>query len=262
MTACRTRSRSSPGRPAGSDGPPCLRFAAEGAAVVVNDIDDAGAAATAREIVEGGGRSVALAGDVADAARVEEIVAAAVTTYGRLDVMHNNGRLRRAQRGGDDDRRGAAAHARRQPLRRAPRHPGRPLGDARAGLGVDHQHRVGRGLGCVAGTRVLRRGQGGGGQPHPEHGGRERPLRHPGQRHLPRTDPDPGARSASSPTRPSTPTSSPPGASVAPRTSPRWRSSSPPTTRSTSRGSQCRVDGAMQARLNGPYLTPDAVGRE
>jgi NAD(P)-dependent dehydrogenase (short-subunit alcohol dehydrogenase family) len=67
-----------------------LRFAAEGAHVVVNDIDEARAAETAGLLTAGGGSAVAVAGDVADAADVDELVATAVRRHGRLDVMHNN----------------------------------------------------------------------------------------------------------------------------------------------------------------------------
>src|SRR5919108_55567 len=43
-----------------------LRFAAEGAHVVVNDVDEARAAETAALVTAGGGSAAAVAGDVAD----------------------------------------------------------------------------------------------------------------------------------------------------------------------------------------------------
>jgi NAD(P)-dependent dehydrogenase (short-subunit alcohol dehydrogenase family) len=67
-----------------------LRFAAEGAAVVVNDIAADAAEATARAITEAGGASVAHAGDIGDSAYVDSLVSAAVERHGHLDVMHNN----------------------------------------------------------------------------------------------------------------------------------------------------------------------------
>jgi NAD(P)-dependent dehydrogenase (short-subunit alcohol dehydrogenase family) len=67
-----------------------LRFAAEGAHVVVNDVDEARAAETAGLVTATGGSAVAVAGDVSDAAHVDELVAEAVRRHGRLDVMHNN----------------------------------------------------------------------------------------------------------------------------------------------------------------------------
>lgn len=65
-------------------------FAAEGARVVVVDIDPAGAEATAAAILADGGQAVGLAVDVTDEAQVEAAVATAVERWGRLDCAHNN----------------------------------------------------------------------------------------------------------------------------------------------------------------------------
>jgi NAD(P)-dependent dehydrogenase (short-subunit alcohol dehydrogenase family) len=67
-----------------------LRFGSEGAAVVVNDIDATAASTTAEDVNRRGGVAVADTGDVTDPAYVESLVAVAVETHGRLDVMHNN----------------------------------------------------------------------------------------------------------------------------------------------------------------------------
>lgn len=66
------------------------RFAAEGAAVVVADIRLAKATETAAAIVAAGGEAHAVRVDVADAASVEAMVAAAVERYGGLDVLFSN----------------------------------------------------------------------------------------------------------------------------------------------------------------------------
>jgi len=66
------------------------RFAAEGARVMLGDIDAAGAAALARELDAGRGVAASFAVDVTDPAAVEALVAAAVARFGRLDVMLNN----------------------------------------------------------------------------------------------------------------------------------------------------------------------------
>lgn len=66
------------------------RLASERAAVVVCDIDPARADEVAKAIVSDGGRATSVAGDVSKRADVESMVQAAVDTYGRLDVMHNN----------------------------------------------------------------------------------------------------------------------------------------------------------------------------
>jgi 3-oxoacyl-[acyl-carrier protein] reductase len=66
-------------------------LAAEGAAVVVNYASSkAGAEAVVAEITGHGGRAIAVAGDVAKAAEAEGIIAAAVRSYGRLDILVNN----------------------------------------------------------------------------------------------------------------------------------------------------------------------------
>jgi meso-butanediol dehydrogenase/(S,S)-butanediol dehydrogenase/diacetyl reductase len=66
------------------------RFVAEGARVVLGDLDAAGAGALARELDAGRGVATAHAVDVSDAAAVEALVASAVARFGRLDVMVNN----------------------------------------------------------------------------------------------------------------------------------------------------------------------------
>ena len=66
------------------------RFAAEGAAVVVNDLDAAAAKRVAGEIEAAGGRARPARGDVTQPETSEALVDAAVAAYGRLDVFHNN----------------------------------------------------------------------------------------------------------------------------------------------------------------------------
>jgi len=69
-----------------------LRFAAEGAAVVVADLETSreGGDQTVREIQEAGGRAAFAACDVSEAADCEALVAAVVEEHGRLDFAHNN----------------------------------------------------------------------------------------------------------------------------------------------------------------------------
>lgn len=67
-----------------------LAFAADGAEVVVNDYAADSAAAVVDEIRAAGGDAVVAAGDVADWATGEEIVATAVREFGRLDALVNN----------------------------------------------------------------------------------------------------------------------------------------------------------------------------
>ncbi|HZF39121.1 MAG TPA: glucose 1-dehydrogenase [Blastocatellia bacterium] len=66
-------------------------LAAEGASVVVNYASGkAGADAVVSAITAGGGRAVAVRGDVSKAAEAEGIIDAAIKNYGRLDILVNN----------------------------------------------------------------------------------------------------------------------------------------------------------------------------
>jgi NAD(P)-dependent dehydrogenase (short-subunit alcohol dehydrogenase family) len=67
-----------------------LLMAREGAAVVAVDRDAASAEQTAKEIVDEGGRALAVRADVTSEADIEAAVAACVDAYGRLDILHNN----------------------------------------------------------------------------------------------------------------------------------------------------------------------------
>ncbi|MEM6487090.1 MAG: glucose 1-dehydrogenase [Pseudomonadota bacterium] len=66
------------------------RFAAEGAAVSVLDLDGEGAARVAAAIGAAGGRAVSAAADVCDRAGMEAAVAAAEAAHGPLDIVVNN----------------------------------------------------------------------------------------------------------------------------------------------------------------------------
>ena len=66
-------------------------LAAEGAAVVINYASSkAGADSVVSAITSAGGKAVAVRGDVSRAADAEGIIAAAVKSYGRLDILVNN----------------------------------------------------------------------------------------------------------------------------------------------------------------------------
>ena len=67
-----------------------LRFAREGARIVVADLDAEGAGRTAAEIAALPATAFALPLDIADPASVEAAVAATVRQFGRLDVLVNN----------------------------------------------------------------------------------------------------------------------------------------------------------------------------
>jgi 3-oxoacyl-[acyl-carrier protein] reductase len=67
-----------------------LKLAAEGASVVVNDLDDGPAHQVVDEITGAGGRAVACPGSVAAADFGERFVGAATQHFGGLDIIINN----------------------------------------------------------------------------------------------------------------------------------------------------------------------------
>ncbi|MFF5792966.1 SDR family NAD(P)-dependent oxidoreductase [Paeniglutamicibacter sp. NPDC012692] len=67
-----------------------LRLAADGAAVVVSDVNDGAGAETVALIEAAGGRAVYKHANVADAAEVGSLVPFAVESFGRLDMAVNN----------------------------------------------------------------------------------------------------------------------------------------------------------------------------
>jgi NAD(P)-dependent dehydrogenase (short-subunit alcohol dehydrogenase family) len=75
-------------------------FAAEGAAVVVVDIEDAGGRETAAAINGAGGRAVYVHADVASATDTAQMVASAEREFGRLHILFNNAGI---MHGSDDD---------------------------------------------------------------------------------------------------------------------------------------------------------------
>lgn len=73
-------------------------FAAEGAKVVVADIDKAGADQTVKEVIAAGGEAIAVQMDAGSQQDNERVVRAAVDTYGGLDVVWANAGLPQAFR--------------------------------------------------------------------------------------------------------------------------------------------------------------------
>jgi len=74
-----------------------LRYARDGATVVVTDIDAATAEAVVQEIRSGGGTAEALRSDVSDPAQSAAAVDFAIHRFGRLDVLVNNAGVVRVQ---------------------------------------------------------------------------------------------------------------------------------------------------------------------
>ncbi|WP_438432978.1 SDR family oxidoreductase [Gorillibacterium sp. sgz500922] len=67
-----------------------IRFAAEGAKVIVSDINGNAAEATAAEIRQAGGEAVAQRTDVTNEQEVQALIQASVDQFGTLDILVNN----------------------------------------------------------------------------------------------------------------------------------------------------------------------------
>ena len=67
-----------------------LKFAREGAKLVAVDIQQEGNEETVGSVREAGGEAISVIADVTDSKAVHGMVAAAVETYGRLDILFNN----------------------------------------------------------------------------------------------------------------------------------------------------------------------------
>jgi 3-oxoacyl-[acyl-carrier protein] reductase len=72
-----------------------LKFAEEGAAVVVNDIEQSFADATAAKIIKAGGKALAVQADVRDRSQVVKMFEQAAEKYGRIDILVNNAGVRK-----------------------------------------------------------------------------------------------------------------------------------------------------------------------
>lgn len=72
-----------------------LALAASGARVVVNDVSDAEARSVVDEIRAAGGEAVAIVGDVGERSTADAMMAAALDSFGRLDVVVNNAGITR-----------------------------------------------------------------------------------------------------------------------------------------------------------------------
>lgn len=68
----------------------CTALCAAGAAVVVADLNGEGARAAAKDLEAAGHRAVGVAADVGDEASIAAMVEVAVSTFGGLDILHNN----------------------------------------------------------------------------------------------------------------------------------------------------------------------------
>ncbi len=67
-----------------------LRFAEEGAKVVVDDVNDINGASTVAAITDAGGEALFINADVSDANEAERLISSTVDAYGSVDILVNN----------------------------------------------------------------------------------------------------------------------------------------------------------------------------
>ncbi len=72
-----------------------MRFADEGAKIIVNDVNEADAKAVVEKIRAKGGQALAVLGSVSDRAVVQKMVDTAVAEFGTLDIIVNNAGITR-----------------------------------------------------------------------------------------------------------------------------------------------------------------------
>ena len=118
------------------------RFAADGASVVVADLDDAAAGETVAAIEAAGGRALAVHVDVTRPDDVDALAAAATDRFGGIDILVNNAGILRSTQGRRGQPGGVAPRGRCQPDRLVPVRPGGLPGPARLGPRPDRQHGV------------------------------------------------------------------------------------------------------------------------
>jgi NAD(P)-dependent dehydrogenase (short-subunit alcohol dehydrogenase family) len=140
-----------------------LLFGAEGARLVLADINADAAARTAHEVELAGGAAVSQRSDVSREADVQALIERATGAFGRLDVIFNNAGIE-----------GPSAR----------------LADHTLEQWQHHQHRLGGGTRRLAWRLRLQRREGGGREPDPHRRARIREARPAHQLHLPRRDPD------------------------------------------------------------------------
>ncbi len=74
----------------GIGGATARRLAADGARVLIADLDEEGAAANVARIEEAGGTALATSTDVSDPDQIEAMVTRAIDEWGRLDILFQN----------------------------------------------------------------------------------------------------------------------------------------------------------------------------
>ena len=72
-----------------------LRFANEGASIAAGDVDSEGLESVVQEIEAGGGKALAVTGDVTNRDEVQSMVQTTLEAFGKLDILINNAGINR-----------------------------------------------------------------------------------------------------------------------------------------------------------------------
>jgi Dehydrogenases with different specificities (related to short-chain alcohol dehydrogenases) len=67
-----------------------VKFAEEGASVVIADIDLTGAQKVAGQIISSGGKAIAVKTDITNKVQIQEMVDSAINQFGKIDILINN----------------------------------------------------------------------------------------------------------------------------------------------------------------------------
>ncbi len=143
-----------------------IKFAGEGAAVVIADLNVEGGEAAVRDCKENAGRAVFQKTDVSAEAEIKALIARAISEFGRLDIIYNNagiggavGPLEQISVEDWDKSQGGVA------ARRVPWDEARGARAAQSGRRLDNLDRIGRRHPRLQRLACLLRGESRRGQP-------------------------------------------------------------------------------------------------
>ncbi|KAF9900575.1 Methionine aminopeptidase 1 [Linnemannia zychae] len=74
----------------GIGGATALLFGKEGASVVVSDLDDVKGKAIAQQIIQAGGKAIAVSGDVTDVTFPDRLINETIKAFGKINIIVNN----------------------------------------------------------------------------------------------------------------------------------------------------------------------------
>ncbi len=134
-----------------------LSLAKAGANLILNGFGDA--SRIIAEVEQFGGKVGHHPADVSDPVQIAEMIEYAEREFGGVDILVNNAGIQHVASVEDFSGGALGLDHCDQPVVRVSQHPLEFAGDARQGLGTDHQHRLGAWPGRFGGQGGVRRGQ-------------------------------------------------------------------------------------------------------